>query len=212
MSSFANNLWNIWTISLKLPLFCLGPSTLPSCGNLTLSGFQSPGGGGRPLNFSWSLKSPNNGSDVTAINNILSGLGPDADRIHIPGKTLKAGKTYVFQLGVANFLNPSTFQNVTHSVVKAADPVPFLSLSSSIDLGEGEVYVSKDLSIKVTADVSNVYPSSFLYSFLCVCFVCLFVCLVAFVAAFTSFSLPPPPLSSSSFSSSSSSANQFSKN
>lgn len=103
------------------------------------------------MNFQWSLKSPSSGDDVNGINNTLNALSKDADSILIPGTILTAGRTYEFELGVANFLNPSTFEKVTHSVIKAANPVPFLSIFASSD--EGEVYVSEELSIKVTADV-----------------------------------------------------------
>ena len=107
------------------------------------------------------MTSPNSGADVTAINNILGTLSGDADRIHIPGTVLEAGKTYEFRLGVANFLSPLSFENVTHSVVKAADPVPSLTLSSFIDLDTGEVYVSEELSIKAKAVVSVADLSAF---------------------------------------------------
>ncbi|XP_068706586.1 uncharacterized protein [Montipora foliosa] len=122
-----------------------GPTTLSKCGNLTLSGLLSSGGGGRRLNFLWSLK-PNS----TAAFNITN-----SDRVLIiPGDLLTAGASYEFQLGVSNFLNPTYFENVTHSVVKSPDPVPFLSLSSSVNLETGEVFVSEDLIIKVTAEVA----------------------------------------------------------
>jgi len=147
-----------------------GPETISSCGNLTLSSFQSFGGGGRPLIFSWSLTSPNSGADVTAINNILGALSGDADRIHIPGTVLEAGKTYEFRLGVANFLSPSSFENVTHSVLKAADPVPSLTLSSFIDLDTGEFYVSEELYIKaraVVAPCANDTKVNFMWTVTC---------------------------------------------
>ena len=125
--------------------FILGPTTLSKCGNLTLSGLLSSGGGGRRLNFLWSLK-----PHSTAAFNITN-----SDRVLIiPGDLLTAGASYEFQLGVSNFLNPTYFENVTHSVVKSPDPVPFLSLSSSVNLETGEVFVSEDLIIKVTAEVS----------------------------------------------------------
>ena len=137
-------------------LFFEGPDKISSCGNLTLSGIQSFGGGGRQMNFDWSLVSPTSGNDATDINNILNALSPNDDRIHIPGTILTADKTYEFRLAVANFLNPASFQTVTHSVVKAAEPVPELTLSSSTDLDQTPalVYVSEDLYIKAKAVVS----------------------------------------------------------
>ena len=132
-----------------------GPEVLSSCGNLSLSGSQSFGSGGRPLIFEWSLTSPKAGNDATAITSVLSGLSSDDDRVKIHGELLEAGKQYVFKLKVANFLNPSGFEEATHSVIKASDPVPALTLSSSIDLSEGEVFVSEDLSIKASAIVST---------------------------------------------------------
>ena len=137
-------------------LFVEGPDTISSCGNLTLSGFQSFGGGGRQLNFNWSLVSPTSGFGADDINSILNALSPNDDRIHIPGTILTADKTYKFRLAVANFLNPASFQTVTHSVVKAAEPVPELTLSSSTDLDQTPalVYVSEDLYIKAQAVVS----------------------------------------------------------
>lgn len=131
----------------------IGPDTLSSCGNLTLSGSQSFGGGGRPLKFEWVLASPSGGNDVTNIRSILNGL--DDDRVKIPGTLFESGKTYVFKLKVANFLNPSSFEEVTHSITKATDPVPGLTLSSNIDLSDAEVFVSEDLSIKANAIVST---------------------------------------------------------
>lgn len=136
-------------------LFFEGSDTISSCGNLTLSGLQSSGGGGRQLNFNWSLVSPTSGDDATDINNILNALSPNDDRIHIPGTIFTADQTYEFSLGVANFLDPASFQTVRHSVVKAAEPVPELTLSSSADLNQtpAVVYVSEDLYIKAQAVV-----------------------------------------------------------
>ncbi|XP_078368614.1 uncharacterized protein LOC144652478 isoform X2 [Oculina patagonica] len=125
-----------------------GSDTLASCGNLTLSGSHSFGGGGRPLIYEWKLTSPNGGQDVVNIRNVLNGLGPDADRINILGTLFGTGKTYELTLKVANFLRPSEFEEVTHSITKATEPVPALTLSSGIDLNVGEVYVSEELSIK----------------------------------------------------------------
>ena len=61
----------------------------------------------------------------------------------------------MFKLRVANFLNRADFQETTHTVTKNSDPVPALTLSSSIDLIDGEVYVSEDFSIKTNAIVSK---------------------------------------------------------
>ncbi|KAJ7370600.1 hypothetical protein OS493_031336 [Desmophyllum pertusum] len=104
-------------IPLKPTPVITGPDTLSSCGNLTLSGSQSFGGGGRSLKFVWSLISPGSGDDVTEIQ-------------------------------LANFLNASSFEEVTHSIIKATVPVPALMLSSNIRLNKGEVFVSEDLSIR----------------------------------------------------------------
>jgi len=130
-----------------------GPDTLSSCGNLTLSGVQSFGGGGRPLIFDWELISPDSGQDSTAIRDVLSGLADD--RVDLPGSLFESGKVYSFKLKVANFLNQSSFEETTHWVIKSTDPVPALTLSSSIDLNEGEVFVSEHLSIKASAIVST---------------------------------------------------------
>ena len=135
--------------------FPKGPDTLSSCGNLTLSGLQSFGGGGRQLIFEWELTSPLSGQDVTNISNVLTGLSPDTDRVDLPGTLFQPDKVYVFKLKVATFLNPSSFEEITHSIIKATDPVPSLTLSSSIDLNEGEVFVSEGLSIKASAIVST---------------------------------------------------------
>jgi len=130
-----------------------GPGTLSSCGNLTLSGLQSSGGGGRPLVFQWVLESPNSGPDVTAINSVLSGISND-DRVDLPGTVFDPDKVYEFKLKVATFLSPTSFEEITHSITKATEPVPALTLSSSIDLNEGEVFVSDGLSIKASAVVA----------------------------------------------------------
>ena len=134
--------------------FLAGPNTLASCGNLTLSGSQSFGGGGRPLIYEWKLTSPNSGQDFTDITNLLNELSLDANRVNLPGTMFETDKTYEFKLKVANFLNQSSFEEVTHLITKATEPVPALTLSSSIDLFEGEVFVSEDLSIKAIAIVS----------------------------------------------------------
>lgn len=149
-------LTKLFVILIVNYLFVEGPDTISSCGKLTLSGFQSFGGGGRQLNFNWSLVSPTSGFGADDINSILNALSPNDDRIHIPGTILTADKTYKFRLAVANFLNPASFQTVTHSVVKAAEPVPELTLSSSTDLDQTPalVYVSEDLYIKAQAVVS----------------------------------------------------------
>ena len=63
--------------------------------------------------------------------------------------------SFLFKLKVANFLYPSIFEEVTHVITKAAEPVPALTLSSGIELTEGEVFVSEDLSIKASAIVST---------------------------------------------------------
>ena len=137
----------------ELPYFFLqGPEVLSSCGNLSLSGSQSYGGGGRPLNFKWSVTSPDD-NDVTDIKSVLDALSSDDDSVKIYGGLLESGKTYMFHLEVANFLNRG--DNHTHKVTKNSDPVPALTLSSSIDLIDGEVYVSEDFSIKTNAIVSK---------------------------------------------------------
>ena len=64
-------------------------------------------------------------------------------------------RAYEFKLKVANFLYPSSFEEVTHVIRKATEPVPALTLSSGIELTEGEVFVSEDLSIKASAIVST---------------------------------------------------------
>jgi len=99
------------------------------------------------------LISPDSGQDSTAIRNVLSGLA--ADRVDLPGTLFVSDKVYSFKLKVANFLNQSSFEETTHSVIKSTDPVPALTLSSSIDLNEGEVFVSEHLSIKASAIVST---------------------------------------------------------
>lgn len=137
----------------ELPYFFLqGPEVLSSCGNLSLSGSQSYGGGGRPLNFKWSVTSPDD-NNVTDIKSVLDALSSDDDSVKIYGGLLESGKTYMFHLEVANFLNRG--DNHTHKVTKNSDPVPALTLSSSIDLIDGEVYVSEDFSIKTNAIVSK---------------------------------------------------------
>ena len=100
------------------------------------------------------MTSPESGQDVTEIENVLGGLSTDADRVDLPGTVFESGKVYEFKLKVATFLNPSSFEEITHSITKATDPVPALTLSSSIDLNEGEVFVSEGLSIKASAVVS----------------------------------------------------------
>ena len=137
----------------ELPYFFLqGPEVLSSCGNLSLSGSQSYGGGGRPLNFKWSVTSPDD-NNVTDIKSVLDALSSDDDSVKIYGGLLESGKTYMFHLEVANFLNRG--DNHTHKVTKNSDPVPALTLSSSIDLIDGEVYVSEEFSIKTNAIVSK---------------------------------------------------------
>ena len=98
------------------------------------------------------MNSPGGGPDVNDINSIINGL--NSDRINIPGTILTAGKTYVFELGVANFLNLSNFVTVTHSIQKSADPVPALTLNFPV-----EPYVSEPVFIKATAVVSPVSSS-----------------------------------------------------
>ena len=113
------------------------------------------------------MTSPVSGQDVTDITNVLSGLSSDADRVDLPGTLFESDKIYAFKLKVASFLNPSSFEEVTHSITKAAEPVPALTLSSGIDLNEGEVFVSEELSIKATAIVSKTltYCGPFVSSF-----------------------------------------------
>ena len=92
-------------------------------------------------------------NDVTDIKSVLVALSSDDDSVKIYGGLLESGKTYMFHLEVANFLNRG--DNHTHKVTKNSDPVPALTLSSSIDLIDGEVYVSEDFSIKTNAIVSK---------------------------------------------------------
>ena len=101
------------------------------------------------------MTSPNKGQDVTNITNFLNELSLDAVRVKLPGTMFEIDTAYEFQLKVANFLYPSSFEEVTHVITKAAEPVPALTLSSGIELSEGEVYVSEDLSIKASAIVST---------------------------------------------------------
>ena len=100
------------------------------------------------------MLSPSSGANVTDISSVLSGYGSDADRVKIFGDLLTPGVEYVFQLGVANFLKPSNFENDTYAVKKASIPVPELTLSSRIDLKTGEILVSEGLSITARAVVS----------------------------------------------------------
>lgn len=154
-------------LTVESSCFFAGPHTLASCGNLTLTGSQSFGGGGRPLIYEWELTSPDSGQDITDIRDVLSGLSSDAVRVKLSGTMFETGKAYEFKLKVANFLNQSSFEEVTHSITKAAEPVPALTLSSGIDLNEGEVFVSEELSIKATAIVSKTltYRGPFVSSF-----------------------------------------------
>ena len=138
-------------------MFFTGPDTLASCGNLSLSGAQSHGGGGRPLVYEWELTYPNSGQDFTAISNLLAGLNEDADRVNIPGTLFETNTTYVFTFTVTNFFNEQG--QVTHSIAKSAQPVPALTLSSDIDLNVGEIFVSEELSIKANALVSTKHTS-----------------------------------------------------
>ena len=101
------------------------------------------------------MTSPDSGQDFTDITNVLNELSLDADRVNLPGTMFETDKTYEFKLKVANFLNQSSFEEITHLITKAAEPVPALTMSSSIDLNEGEVFVSEDLSIKASAIVST---------------------------------------------------------
>lgn len=101
------------------------------------------------------MASPISGQDVLDITGVLDGLNSDADRVELPGSLFESDKVYVFKLKVATFLDSSNFEEITHSVTKASDPVPALTLSSSIDLSEGEVFVSEGLSIKASAIVST---------------------------------------------------------
>ncbi|PFX24468.1 hypothetical protein AWC38_SpisGene10933 [Stylophora pistillata] len=141
-------------VHLKPVPIIKGPNVLSSCGNLSLSGSQSFGSGGRPLIFKWSLISPNAGSNVTAITDILSNLSSNSDRVEIPGSLVESNETYLFKLEVANFLNTSEFEETTHSVIKVSDPVPALTLSSSIDLSEGKMFVSEEFHIRATVIVA----------------------------------------------------------
>lgn len=93
--------------------------------------------------------------NVTDITSVLDALSSDDDSVKINGELLDSGKTYVFKLEAANFLNRADFQETTHIVTKNSDPVPALTLSSSIDLIDGEVYVSEEFSIKTNAIVSK---------------------------------------------------------
>ena len=133
---------------------CKGPTKLSNCANLSLSGIQSFGSGGRAPIFKWFLISPSSDLHFGNISDILSALNNDTDRVHIPGGLLTPRTKYTFELRMANFLNPAAFENVTHSVEKVDAPVPLLSLSSSIDLEKGEAFVSQNLVIKVTVVVS----------------------------------------------------------
>ena len=91
--------------------------------------------------------------NVTDIEGVLDALSSDDDSVKIYGGLLDSGKTYEFTLTVTNFLNRA--DNYNHTVTKNSDPVPALTLSSSIDLIDGEVYVSEDFSIKTNAIVSK---------------------------------------------------------
>lgn len=93
--------------------------------------------------------------NVTDITSVLDALSSDDDSVKINGELLDSGKTYVFKLEAANFLNRADFQETTHIVTKNSDPVPALTLSSSIDLIDGEVYVSEEFSIKTNVIVSK---------------------------------------------------------
>ena len=72
----------------------LGPKQISSCGDLTLDGSQSSGGGGRNLKYEWSLVSPVD-ADITAVlDNAMN-----ETKVFINGSLMTSGSTYTFKLG-----------------------------------------------------------------------------------------------------------------
>lgn len=106
------------------------------------------------MNYSWTLVSPVNGSEISFIHNILASLPPSADRVDIPGKHLDVGKNYTFKVGVANFLTPGRFEMYEHTVTKGSLPTPEISIVAPLD-ASGEIFVSDALTLTGKAKVSK---------------------------------------------------------
>ncbi len=70
-----------------------GPTQISSCGHLTLDGSQSSGGGGRNLEYEWTLEDQVD-ADITTVLDTAE----YKDKVFINGSLMTSGSTYTFKL------------------------------------------------------------------------------------------------------------------
>ncbi|XP_071499141.1 uncharacterized protein [Diadema antillarum] len=107
-----------------------GSASIPSCGDVELSGRRSTGSGARDMIYTWSVSSSGNvGSNLTdaldTINALNSGYGEP--EIVVNGELLTASDTeYVFTLEVENFLGQS--DQASFGVTRSATLAPEVTI------------------------------------------------------------------------------------
>ena len=139
----------------------LGPTQISSCGHLALDGSQSSGGGGRNLEYVWSLEGQVN-ADITAVLDAAE----DNDRVFINGTLMASGSTYTFKLAVKNFIY-STAMSSTITVTKASQPLPEVTVDGPLDgkvFGMNSFYIT---AIATAASCSSSTALTFAWSVKC---------------------------------------------
>ncbi|XP_048581406.1 platelet binding protein GspB [Nematostella vectensis] len=131
-----------------------GPQYLSVCGNLSLTGTQSSGGGGRTIKYLWRLKTPPSGVNVTALNSYLNGKNDST--LDIDGSLLESGKEYDFELCVSNFLNYTNPICALHKVTKTSVAGPVVTVSAPLnDPVAKTVLVSQEFFITAKAEAAS---------------------------------------------------------
>lgn len=124
---------------LEVEAIISGTNRLGSCDKLILSGRQSKGAGGRPLEYNWDVEFSSNvdanalnateQSSVNVIKSLLSALPPYKDTLRYEPSALVLfdGIEYKFKLSVRNFLGISS-STVSHVVKRESKIFPEVTI------------------------------------------------------------------------------------
>lgn len=147
-------------------LVVVGPSAVPPCGEVELSGVYSRNHGPRPLEYLWSVDVTNvtNQSLAIADNIAMETVAPLlplnftlAPVLALPASAFRQGYEYVFALRVRNFLN--LISDPAHFTMVTVDPTPTVLLQAvggrlqSVDPWD-HVVVEVDVAVTCSSELS----------------------------------------------------------
>ena len=139
----------------------VGPSSIGPCDSLTLDASSSPGGGGRPLAFTWGLVIGSPGRD--AIMSTLVALPASTSTLKLSNASLEVG-SFEFIVTTRNFLGQSS--TATFKVKKSTYPMPAVSIYGPGTARRSD-RISLRASVQAPANGCNGIPltsDSFLWS------------------------------------------------